>query len=166
MAKSIVEQVSVSEMESQQPSTTVLLQKLDLTCEQTDESQTVMGEKGTEPWPNIPHSNSSEDEPECEHCRDAKQYSFYKVADLGDNLLLGGRYPALCPYYLKGLGVTHVLRVMDDDVEYQRPPKFEGFNYLTLDIEDSGYVAEALRAEFEGAFKFISEVNKSTGVVC
>jgi protein-tyrosine phosphatase len=114
---------------------------------------------------NVPWVEEAAHESGCEYCSSLSSKSRFDdmdiwnpIADLGENVLLGGRYPALCPYYLQKLGVVSVLRVMDDDEAYPRPPKFTGFKYLTLDIKDSYLPAEGekLVSMYPLAFEFLS----------
>lgn len=87
----------------------------------------------------------------------------YRVADLGENLLLGSCCSPFCPYNLQRLGVVSVLRVMNEDPRFPRPPKYIGFKYLTLDIGDCSLPEEGkkLESELPRAFEFISQGTKN-----
>lgn len=105
-------------------------------------------EVGTVPWP--------EEHVACRYCLQAMAGNpRYDVADLGEGLFLCSRDPACCPYFLKRLGITHVVRVMSSP-----PEKFSGFQYLTLSVEDIPIAASDLAAQWAPAFDFVLRATK------
>jgi hypothetical protein len=100
------------------------------------------------------------DETKCFPCNSANWRD--DLADLGDGVFLGGRSPALCPYNLQRLGITHVLQVMD---YYGRPDQFKGFQYFVVHVRDWSSEAESLAANWDEAFEFIEQAMGENGKV-
>lgn len=115
-----------------------------------------LGTEGQTPWAQY------HEEKACFPC--ASAYSRWKndLAYLDGGLLVGGRSPALCPYNLKRLGVTHILPVMDT---YGRPEQFTGFQYFVVDVEDWSECGEAMAGKWDQAFQFIEQAKGERGRV-
>lgn len=108
-----------------------------------------LGETGVNGWHLAPEKDGS-----CSFCA---RYAAgaRNFADLGGGLLLGAYDAASCPYVLQSLGVTHVVQVMKKSWPV-RPPKFIGYKYFVIDVDDRDEEAGRLAAAWGDAFAFIS----------